>query len=240
MRIVVELAPSRNRDALEEVLRSIRDFVDTVFFPEAPLGIPMVLAVAWAWIARSMGFHSIASVRLCDVNLNALVSIARAAELLELEGILIVRGDPPKHGRCVAEIGSEEAIEILRRYVRRLRLGLVVSMAKSLEEIETRLRRARPSFVFVTRLWSKDPKLVEVSKRCRELGTELYPYVVVAPTEEERMRIYNLLQGHQPVYLPNEVPNIVDELEPYVDGIVLTAPGYPKTLVEALRILSRR
>jgi len=67
---------------LEEVLKSLGDLVDTVFFPEAPLGNPSVFAMAWAWIARSMGFRSFASVRLCDLNLNALISIARAAEAI--------------------------------------------------------------------------------------------------------------------------------------------------------------
>ena len=120
MRIIVELAPSRNRRALEEVLKSLGDLVDTVFFPEAPLGNPSVFAMAWAWIARSMGFRSFASVRLCDLNLNALISIARAAEVLDLEGMLIVRGDPPRFGKCVAEVSSEEAQREAEDTTRRL------------------------------------------------------------------------------------------------------------------------
>ncbi len=237
--MLIEIPPTSSRRRVLEYAKCVEDLVDAVFVPEAPLGRPRALSIAVAHlVSEATGVPAIASVRTKDINANALVSMLGAAKLLNLHGVLITRGDPPLMGKEVGDLGTEDAIKLARadRRLRGLRLGVVVSLAKSRGMISERLLGLDIDFAFVTRMWDPEQMNDDVFSAARRRGVEIVPYVVVSRSEEAE-RVFELLKGHQRVWRPSEVPRLVELLEGLVDGILITSPHRFETSIEVLRSL---
>lgn len=230
-----EVEPSRSRARVLSVARSVRGLVDVVNVPEAPLGKPSAHAVAVAYVAGREAFaESVANLRLLDVNANALISLVGAAELLGLRGVVLLRGDPPRHGRPVRELSTEEAARLLKRRGVGVQVGAILSLAKPPEEQAKRLSQPIDLFL-ATRLWN--PRQLEGPvQEARRRGKKVIPYIVVAEADNKKL-LYEMLQGHQPVYEPADVPCVAKSLIGLVDGVLVSAPLSKKTLVEALKAL---
>jgi len=238
MKVLVEVAPRRNREKLVEEVSKLVNYVDAVFVPDAPLGKPSAHAIAVAHvISETLGIEAIPSVRLRDINTNALMNLVGAAKLLGIRSIVLVRGDPPAHGAPVDDIGTEEAVELLKksRSFREMRLGLVVSMAKGYEMIAERLRLPI-DMVLVSRLWRPQDLEHDVFAEARKRGVEVYPYIVVA-SPRDRDRVYEMLRGHQPVYLPREAVDVVEALRGLCDGVLISSPAGIEASLELLRLI---
>jgi len=238
MKLLVEVAPRRNRERLLEEVSKLANYVDAVFIPDAPLGKPSAHAIAVAHIvSESLGLEAIPSIRLRDVNTNGLLNLVGAAKILGIRSIVLVRGDPPAHGVPVDDIGTEEAIALLRgvRAFQGIRLGLVVSMAKGYEMIGERLRLPI-NMALVSRLWRPRDLEHEVFAEARKRGIEIYPYIVVA-SEARRRAVYEMLRGHQPVYLPREAAKVLEELRGLCDGVLVSSPMDPGACLELLRLV---
>jgi len=239
MKIFVEVPPTSSRRRLREYAELLKGLVNAVFVPEAPLGYPKALAIVVAHIiGEAVGVPAIASIRTRDVNANALISMLGAAKLLGLYGVLITRGDPPAFGKEVSDIGTEDAIKLVRtnKRLRGLRVGVVVSLAKDLTLIRERLLNLDIDFAFVTRMWSPSQVKNEVFEKARGRGVEIVPYVVVS-REEDFGKVFELLRGHQRIWRPQEVPSLVEELKGLVDGVLITSPYRFETVVEVLKSL---
>ncbi len=226
MEVWLEVAPSTNRGRVLERVSMVKEMVDAVFVPEAPLGYPRAHAIAVAHVVKeALGVRAFASLRTLDVNTNALISLLGASLVLGIDGVIVTRGDRPAFGSEVRDVGTEDAIRIARsdKRLRSLKLGVVVSLAKGYAKISERLLGLDIDLALISRLWRAEQLDHEVFKEARKKGVKLYPYIVVS-SEEERERLFSMLQGHQRVFLEHEVPEFVKELEDLVDGIVITAP----------------
>lgn len=238
MELWIEVVPSTKRERVFEKVAQVRELVDAVFVPEAPLGYPRAHAIAVAHLVKEFfGLPALASIRTRDINANALVSLLGAALILGLDGVVVTRGDPPVLGRAVEDIGTEDAIKIARsdRRLKGLKLGVIVSLAKSYARISERLLGMDIDFALVTRLWSPEQVRHEVFEKARKRGIKIVPYVVVSK-ESDRDRVFKMLRGHQRVFTVEEVEHLVKDLEGFVDGVVITAPA---SFVDAIQALSR-
>ncbi|BEP18391.1 methylenetetrahydrofolate reductase [Pyrofollis japonicus] len=234
LEVWAEIAPSKNPAKIVSVARSIQGLADVVNVPEAPLGKPSAHAIAVAYLAAREAYaEAVANVRLLDINANALLSLAGAAKLLGLRGLVLLRGDPPKYGRPVNELTTEAAAKLLRGKNIDLEIGAILSLAKPPEMLAVRL--SQPIDVFLaTRLW-KPSQLGGVVQEARlRQGKKIIPYIVVAEADNRKL-LYKMLEGHQPVYEPEDVPKLLAEISKLVDGILVSAPLSEKTLREALR-----
>ncbi len=233
LEVWAEIKPSPNRGKIVETARAIKDFVDYIDVPEAPMGIPKAHSIAVAAVIRyEVGVKCIANIRLLDINTNGLISLAGAALLLGLEGIVLLRGDPPAYGKPVMDIGTEDAIRILKsnRRLKELRIGAILSLARDYHK-----RLEIPAdFFLVTRLWKPSQLENEAIRSFRLKGGKIIPYIVVAEKDEKK-HLYLLLKGHQPVFEPAEAAEFTRKLVGLVDGVLVSAPLSSKTLVEAVK-----
>jgi len=234
----IELVPSTRRERILEKVSLVRDLVDAVFIPEAPLGYPRAHSVAVAHVVKELsGLRAFASVRTRDVNANALLSLLGAAVLLDIDGVVVTRGDPPVFGSAVDDIGTEDAVRLARsdRRVQHLRLGAIVSLAKGYAEISERLLGLSIDFVLVTRLWRPEQLMHSVFSSARRRGVRVVPYLVVS-SESERSIVFEMLKGHQKVFTIEEVEEFIECLRDLVDGVIVTAP---RSFIDAVRALAR-
>lgn len=234
MEIWAEVAPSKNPAKVVSVARSIRGLPDVVNVPEAPLGKPSAHAIAVSYlVAQEAMAQGVANIRLLDINANALLSLVGAAQLLGLRGVVLLQGDPPRYGRPVAELGTEEATRLVKAKGLRLEIGAILSLAKPVEEQAKRLSQPI-DFFLATRLWTPRQLGGAIQEARRLQGKKIIPYVVVAEADNRKL-LYDMLQGHQPVYEPEDMPRVLKELTGLVDGILVSSPLSEKTLREALK-----
>ena len=233
LEVWAEIPPSRRREKIASLARALRGLVDVIDVPEAPLGRPSAHAIAVAHVASvEAGAPAVANVRLLDVNANGLLSLLGAAELLGLAGVVLLQGDPPAYGEPVAQLSTEEAVLLARKTARRLQLGAILSLAKPQPLLAERLSLPL-DFLLATRL-AKPSQLGGVVQEARRSGKKIIPYIVVAEADE-KSEVYKMLEGHQPVYEPSEIPGVMREIACLADGILVSAPTSHKALVEALK-----
>ncbi len=239
MEVWAELAPSKSRGKLVERASRLRGLVDCFNVPEAPLGRPKAHAIAVAHVvSEATGVPVVANLRLLDVNANGLVSLANAARLLGLRGLVLLRGDPPAYGRPVKDVGTEEAVRLLAGMKLGLQLGVILSLAYPPEAIASRLSLPL-DFVLVTRMWKPEQLMAEPIQAARGRGVRVIPYIVVAEADQAR-EVYEMLKGHQPVYEPEEAGDVASSLVGVADGVLVSSPLSEKALVEAVRSVRER
>ena len=171
---------------VEEFVNTVKECAEDIDVHESSLGHPSVNSVSLASILVNVfNVDAIAHVRLADVNHLVFLSLAYAAQFFGVDKLLVTVGDPPRIGKPVGYLTSEEALKLARVYgVGKLKIGAILSLRFPLEKIYERLRRDF-NFYLVLRFSEKNlDKFAKVSEKATGLGKELYPYVIVA-TEKE-------------------------------------------------------
>jgi len=171
----------------------------------------------------------VAHLRLLDVSWLGALNIAKGLELAGVSRLLLLRGDAPAVGDpCNNE--PESVMNTLRSSGVKLRLGLLLSLAKPLEEVMRRVR-ARADFYFVTRPWWS-PALGDVRREAGALGSRVYVYLVV-----ETPRNAHVLAGlpAEEKVREGQVTQAALRLSGAVDGVIVSSPGDREALLRSLR-----
>lgn len=243
MEILVELVPPRRRSELESFISCTREYVDCYDIPESPLGYPSPNAVATSiYVKEVTGKCVISHIRLHDVNTNGLLSLAYAAHLYGIDGIVLTRGDKPRYGSVVEDVGTEKAIMFLKKKIPDLKIGAIISLRYSLREIKKRISIGA-DFFLVLRLGRETiEKYVEVNDVARENSIELYPYIIVSTSKNKDL----LNKIDHPVLSPSEVNVFINRYKHLFKGILISCPidldGLLKTLkvIDRSRVVSRK
>ncbi|RLE92459.1 MAG: hypothetical protein DRN04_10220 [Thermoprotei archaeon] len=153
------LGVKKNIAYLRKFIESISGCADGVDISESSLRYPSVNSVALASILVNVfNVDAIAHVRLADVNHLGFLSLAYAAQSLGIGRLLVTIGDPPKVGKPVSYLASEEALKLDRDYgVRRLKIGAILSLRFPLEKIYERLERDF-DFYLMLRFFRGEPR----------------------------------------------------------------------------------
>ncbi|MEZ0394427.1 MAG: hypothetical protein ABWK00_05240 [Desulfurococcaceae archaeon] len=237
MEVYVEL-PTTSKRRVERVIERGRGLVDGYFFPDGPGGEPVVDPLAVGVFVRlsSPDAKVIVSLRLADVNALKLLSVARAAEEFGLEGLLLVQGDKPKVGLPVSHVSSEEALEIARKHVNKLKLGLLVSLRYDVTKIRERLS-LRPDFVAPIHFTKASlSKMHEVSRDARGAGVKVLPFALLEVGKN--VELFRALG--QSGFSEGELAGLLESLEGIVDGLIISSPLELQRAIELLGALRRK
>ena len=218
---------------LDYYYRVCRGSVDCFDVPESPLGFPGVNSVAsCVYLKSRYGVCCIAHVRLFDINSVALHSLARAVEVFGIDGLVLTMGDEPKIGSRVVELDTVSAIESLRKSGYRIRIGAIISLRYGLDDIINRLNIGA-DFFLVLRLGEETlDKYRIVYRYARDLGKELYPYIIVATDSNRKL----LTRIDQPYVEINGIRDFISEIKDYVNGVILSIPKEKERLREILEV----
>ncbi|MEM1927165.1 MAG: hypothetical protein QXS85_00255 [Acidilobaceae archaeon] len=239
MEILVELEPVKSREKLVKRVESLIEVADWVDVPDSPLGVtrffsPMVSCFVKA--AR-VEVKVIAHVRLLDLNRLAFESIVKTLEVCNVERIVPLTGDIIPGYVTVKDLSSEEAVALVKSIAGKLSPGLLLSLAKTLDEIERRVE-APADFYLVLNLTRENLEKIEaVSSLARRRGKLLYPYVILLG-ERSATRVPEKLRARG--LSSEEALEVVGALEGLVEGVLLSAPGDFSLLLETARALRRR
>ncbi|GAB6148515.1 methylenetetrahydrofolate reductase [Stetteria hydrogenophila] len=231
MELLVEIEPTRSAERLSRLASAAR-LADWVDVPESPMGVPRSLSLLVAHkLQCSYGLAAIPHVRVIDHNLIAVKSIIGSLGVAGFRRIVFLRGDTPEGATYLNDVAPEEAAGMVReRYAGSVEAGLILSMRKPLQEVVKRLAKA--DFFLVTNADYNWERYVEASREARRLGVKLYPYVIVETPGNQ-----GLLE-RLGIRTPWRLGRIREAVEKYwglASGILLSAPGDPEGLAEAVR-----
>ncbi|MCD6301791.1 MAG: 5,10-methylenetetrahydrofolate reductase [Staphylothermus sp.] len=223
MEYVFELVPFKKEDIIEIVTNS-KDFFDYYTLPEGPGGYPGLSSIAVSTYLKAVyDVESIPHVRLYDINRLALLSIANTVKEFGLRGLLLLRGDRPVEGMIVNDIGSEEALTLLRKKGYSFPIGLLLSLNFSLERILERISVKADFYYVLNYSDSKCDVLREISRSARSNNSRLYVFILLGVGKN--IKLFKKL--HQPFVYPEELKETLLKLKEIVDGIILSSPLEP-------------
>jgi hypothetical protein len=222
--LLAELHPKTKREKLTRLLSEISNF-DGYDIPHSALGLPAVLPISVAETIRGQQPDKtiIVNQRLYDVNELFVASLALTAKYTDF-WIAFTRGDKPRFGRAVEFLASEDAVKIAKAYAENVRVGMMVSMRKSLEELRQRL--SFPADFFLVLNFRDEASL-------RDQAAKLIPYLLVE-TERNRETLKSL---NQPGLKESELDDQLSSLESRgFLGVIISTLGDD----DALRRIARR
>lgn len=223
MRIIAELPPSISREVLINRIKAISQYTSYVDIPDSPMGKPSAHAIAVGVLAKEGGLAPIVHMRLRDLNLLAYRSLLGAMKLLGLEHVVLLMGDPPSVGLPVDHLSTESAVPMAKEYG--LRVGVMVSMRRNYAE---RLKIGADFFLVLN---LETPSSLEGLE-----SLELYPYLIIRTDKNSKI----LERLGQPSVELRALRSFIEELEPYVDGAIISAPGDFEAELTALALATRR
>ena len=232
--LLVELPPA-GAARVEAAVRRLEGLVDGFDIPDAPLGRPAPMAAIVAARARCLTSKTIlAHVRTIDHTAMGLVLVARGLRAVGVDGVVLLRGDPPALGSPL-DWDTVEAARLVREHARGIMVGGLVSLRYPLEKVRARLASGVFDVALVLRATeAPDRVLEEVSREARRRGVRLYGYVIVGGDSVEPG-----LEG-QPVLGLEEAAREAERLAAYLDGVLVSRPGGLDGLVEAVRAVRSR
>jgi len=213
MQILVEVHPKHKLEKLMKIISQLESF-DGFNIPDSPLGMPSPLPSVVGTLIRYTleDKRVIINQRTLDTNELFLHSLSITSKMMNFD-ITFTRGDKPKIGREVGYVAPEEAVKIAKEYG--VNAGLMISMRKSREEIENRLKVANADFYLVLRL--EDPDQLD------RLNTSvLIPYVIVKTEKNKELaKVLN-----QPTVDVDKAQDFIQALKRKgVVGVLLSALG---------------
>jgi len=234
-KIIAEFVPRPNKGYIDQLASNIINYVDCFDIPDLPMGLPSIDSISLSIYIKTVYSKCVfAHTRLYDINTLMLLSKGYTVKAFNIDVLVVTRGDKPRVGGIVQELTTEKAIEALRKHLPSLRIGAIISLRYSIEDILERLNIGADLFLVLRFHLSMLDKYIEVSRKAREKNIELYPYILVE-TDVNR----GLMKGlGQPTIGINELEEVVSITRKYVDGYIVSCPMDGAGLVKALKILN--
>jgi 5,10-methylenetetrahydrofolate reductase len=239
MEVLFELEPVGSRAKLLGRVRELVDLVDWIDVPDSPMGRSRFPSPIVSCVIKNLfeDTRVIAHLRVIDVSRVALEATLRGLELCNVERVTFVRGDVIEGSSVVRDVEPEEAVRIARSSTK-VKPGLTLSLRKSLEEIEGRLRVGAEFYLVLNLNKDSVEKMEATSRVARKLNIKLYPYVVLI-TDANRDRILGVMERWK-LHDFNEALELVEASNDVADGILVSSPMDFKGGLELVRRLRRR
>lgn len=234
--VIAEVSPGRIH-GIEPYLPWIMELVDAVDIPESPLGVPHPNSIAVAaFVKARYGMRVYAHMRVKDLNEVALLSHAYAVKTLGIDGLVLIHGEG-RGNRCNS-LTTEEAVTVIRstKGLENLRIGAILSLKYSPEEIMKRVTREFDFFLIIRFPAKVNEELHSLLKGIKGLGKKVYTYIIVR-TDVNKEIVEGL---NQPFVMKANLKTFINEIEDVVDGVILSVPKDGEGLRKILKELKKR
>ncbi|ADI31518.1 5,10-methylenetetrahydrofolate reductase [Staphylothermus hellenicus] len=232
MDYLFELVPWKKK-LIDEIVDLARDFFSIYTIPEGPGGYPGIYSLATAmYLKYKYDLKAFPHIRLYDINRLALLSIANAVEAYGLEGLVLLRGDKPWKGIIVEDIGTEEALSLLKKKGYRFEKGAIISLRYPYEKIIERIRLGADFYHVINYDASKDQLLTRIYREANRLGVKIYVFILLGIGGNKGL----FAKLNQPYISPGELKDRLEALRNMCDGVVLSTPLEP---LEGIRVFMK-
>lgn len=230
-----ELQESVNR--LKERAFSIRNVCHSIHVTDSVLGIPRISPITIGALIRNSNdvIELSVSVRVRDRNLTSLTQSICDAILLKLNGVLILKGDPPPAGPKDSKLVPSEVVKQFNEQGFGKKIDLFLSLpsnpdfAKIHKKIEAQPRG------FVTQVVSSLEQITRIVDKLKPQGFRIIPCILLP--SEKNARSAKMLNLDWTNY-SNDVVGFIKEAQRVAGDVLLSSPNDFKGAFETLKKLS--
>ncbi|MGI0003149.1 MAG: 5,10-methenyltetrahydrofolate synthetase [Nitrosopumilaceae archaeon] len=230
-----ELQESVNR--LKERAFSIRNVCHSIHVTDSVLGTPRISPITIGALIRNSNdaIELSVSVRVRDRNLTSLTQSICDAILLKLNGVLILKGDPPPAGPKDSKLVPSEVVKQFNEQGFGKKIDLFLSLpsnpdfAKIHKKIEAQPRG------FVTQVVSSLEQITRIVDKLKPQGFRIIPCILLPSEKNARSaKMLNL----DWINYSNDVVGFIKEAQRVAGDVLLSSPNDFKGAFETLKKLS--
>ncbi|MGI0083311.1 MAG: 5,10-methenyltetrahydrofolate synthetase [Nitrosopumilaceae archaeon] len=229
-----ELQDSVNR--LKNRAFEIRNVCNSIHVTDSVLGIPRISPITIGALIRNSndGIELSASVRVRDRNLTSLTQSICDAILLRLNGVLILKGDPPPAGPKDSKLVPSEVVKQFNEqgFGKKIDLFLSLPSNPNFNKIHKKIE-AEPRG-FVTQVVSSLDQITRIVDKLKPHGFRIIPCIMLPSEKNERSaKILNLNWSSY----KTDAIRFIKEAYKIADNVLISSPNDFKGALETLKKL---
>jgi homocysteine S-methyltransferase len=222
---------------LKERAFSIRNVCHSIHVTDSVLGIPRISPITIGALIRNSNdvIELSVSVRVRDRNLTSLTQSICDAILLKLNGILILKGDPPPAGPKDSKLVPSEVVKQFNEqgFGKKIDLFLSLPSNPDFEKIHKKIE-AQPRG-FVTQVVSSLDQITRIVDKLKPQGFRIIPCILLP--SEKNVRSAKILNLDWTNY-SNDAVGFIKEAQKIAGDVLISSPNDFKGAFETLKKLS--
>ncbi len=251
MTIIYELNPPKvikdrilSHDELQESVErfksksaSVANVCDGIHMTDSVLGIPRISPITAGFFVRNYNNSTriSASIRVRDRNHTSMTQAVCDAILLNLNGLLIVKGDPPPTGPKDSKLIPSEVVKQFNEqgFGEKIDFYLSISSNPNFDKIQKKVE-AEPKG-FVTQVISSIDQVTRIVDRLKPQGFDVIPCVILA--SERNKKSAEMLSLDWSAY-SNDMVGFLRQVHKVAGNVLLSSPNDFNGALEVLNKIS--
>ena len=230
-----ELQDSVNR--LKERAFAIRNVCNSIHVTDSVLGIPRISPITIGALIRNSNdaIELSASVRVRDRNLTSLTQSICDAILLGLNGVLILKGDPPPAGPRDSKLVPSEVVKQFNEQGFGKKIDLFLSLPSNPDFSKIHKKIEAEPRGFVTQVVNSLDQITRIVDKLKPQGFRIIPCIML-PTEKntKSARILNLDWSNY----SDDAVSFIKKAHEISGDVLISSPNDFKGALETLKKLS--
>ena len=215
----------------------VSNVCNSIHVTDSVLGIPRISPITIGVFIRNSndGIELSASVRVRDRNLTSLTQTIRDSILLDLNAVLILKGDPPPAGPKDSKLVPSEVVKQFNEqgFGKKIDLFLSLPSNPNFEKIHKKIE-AQPKG-FVTQVISSLDQIIKIVDKLKPQGFRIIPCILL-PSEKN-------LQSAKRLNLDwsnysNDVVGFIKDAHKISGNVLISSPNDFKRALEILKKLT--
>jgi homocysteine S-methyltransferase len=222
---------------LKERAFSIRNVCHSIHVTDSVLGIPRISPITIGALIRNSNdaIELSVSVRVRDRNLTSLTQSICDAILLKLNGILILKGDPPPAGPKDSKLVPSEVVKQFNEQGFGKKIDLFLSLPSNPDFVKIYKKIEAQPRGFVTQVVSSLDQITRIVDKLKPQGFRIIPCILLP--SEKNVRSAKILNLDWANY-SNDVVGFIKEAQKIAGDVLISSPNDFKGAFETLKKLS--
>jgi len=230
-----ELGNSFNK--LKEKILKIQSMCQGIHITDSVLGIPRISPITTGALIRNENakISLTASVRVRDRNLTSMTQSLSDAILLGLNGLLILKGDPPQEGPKDSKLIPSQVIKYYKEmgFDKKIDLFLSLPSNPNFDKIQKKIESEPTGFM--TQVIHSVDQISRITDKLKPQGFKIIPCILLPSKENERSAKYLGLDWSN--YSSNVV-DFIQQVHKITGDVLITSPNDFKGVIETFSKLT--
>ncbi|MDE1725352.1 MAG: 5,10-methenyltetrahydrofolate synthetase, partial [Thaumarchaeota archaeon] len=197
---------------------------DGIHLTDSVLGVPRVSPITTGFFVRSSNnkIDVTASIRVRDRNITSITQTICDAILLNLNGVLVLKGDAPPHGPQDSGLIPSDVVRQFNEqgFSKRIDMYLSVSSQPNFEKMHKKIE-AQPKG-FVTQVISSIDQVTRIVDYLKPQGFKVIPCILVSSEKNKKSAQMLNLDWSQ---YSKDMPSFVKQTEKIAGSVLLSSPN---------------
>ena len=227
---------SESVEKLKERAANIGQACDGIHLTDSVLGIPRVSPITAGFFIRNSNnkIRITASIRVRDRNLTSITQTICDAILLNLNGVLVLKGDSPPAGPTDSGLVPSEIVKQFNEqgFGKRIDMYLSISSNPNFEKMHKKIE-AQPKG-FVTQVINSIDQITRIVDKLKPHGFRIIPCVLVS--SEKNLKSAQMLKIDWSEY-NKDLVGFVKQVDKIAGNVLISSPNDFASALELLRRL---